>query len=130
MGPHSTARLTLQKPYQVNILLAGYDPKTDTPALNWIDYLGTNVELPYAAHGYAAFYAMSLLDHHYRPDYTTEDGLKLLKLCINELETRMPVDFKGVFVSIVHLPYCAMQVLTEPQVKIVSKDGVKQVDFD
>ncbi|ODV76333.1 proteasome core particle subunit beta 4 [Cyberlindnera jadinii NRRL Y-1542] len=103
--------LRSRKPYQVNVLIAGYDEKTQEPSLNWIDYLGTNVELPYAAHGYAAFYTFSLLDHHYRPDFTTEQGLHLLKLCIEELQKRLPIDFKGVFV------------------KIVNKDGVKEVEI-
>lgn len=54
---------------------------------------------------------MSLLDHHYRPDYTTEEGLNLLKLCVKEFETRLPIDFKGVFVSIIYLFYC-INILT------------------
>ncbi|ODQ58983.1 hypothetical protein WICANDRAFT_63486 [Wickerhamomyces anomalus NRRL Y-366-8] len=103
--------LRSRKPYQVNVLIAGYDDKKEEPSLNWIDYLGTNVELPYAAHGYAAFYTFSLLDRHYRPDFTEEEGLDLLKQCLKELETRMPIDFKGVFV------------------KVVSKDGIKDVDI-
>lgn len=93
--------LRLRKPFQVNVLLAGFDTKTKVPSLNWIDYLGTNVELPYAAHGYAAFYASSLLDKHYKSDMTIEDGLRLLQMCITELETRMPIDFKGVYTKVV-----------------------------
>ncbi|CCH41488.1 Proteasome component [Wickerhamomyces ciferrii] len=87
----------------INVLIAGYDENKKEPSLNWIDYLGTRAELPYAAHGYAAFYTFSLLDRHYRPDFTTEEGLNLLKLCLKELETRIPVDFKGVNVCIVNL---------------------------
>ncbi|ODV67547.1 proteasome-domain-containing protein [Hyphopichia burtonii NRRL Y-1933] len=98
-----------RKPFQVNVLLGGFDPKTNTPSLNWIDYLGTQVELPYAAHGYAAFYCTSLLDRHYRPDMKLEEGLELLKLSLKELETRMPIDFKGVYV------------------KVVDKDGIRDV---
>ncbi|KAK7680068.1 glutamate-5-semialdehyde dehydrogenase [Cerrena zonata] len=86
-----------RKPFQVNVLLGGFDPKTNTPSLNWIDYLGTQVELPYAAHG------------HYRPDMKLEEGLELLKLSLKELETRMPIDFKGVYV------------------KVVDKDGIRDV---
>lgn len=100
-----------RKPFQVNVLIGGYDTKSETPSLYQIDYLGTKVELPYAAHGYSGFYTFSLLDHHYRPEMTTEEGLKLLKLCIEELERRMPVDFKGVLV------------------KVVDKDGVREVDL-
>ncbi|CAG60147.1 uncharacterized protein GVI51_H09449 [Nakaseomyces glabratus] len=99
-----------RKPYQVNVLIGGYDTKKEKPELYQIDYLGTKVDLPYAAHGYSGFYTFSLLDHHYRPDMTTTEGLELLKLCIAELQKRMPIDFKGVIV------------------KIVDKDGVREVE--
>lgn len=90
-----------RKPFQVNVLIGGYDTKKSAPELYQIDYLGTKVELPYAAHGYSGFYTFSLLDRHYRPDMTCEEGLELLKLCVSELERRMPVDFKGVMVKVV-----------------------------
>ncbi|EDO14626.1 hypothetical protein Kpol_322p3 [Vanderwaltozyma polyspora DSM 70294] len=102
--------LRSRKPYQVNVLIGGYDTKNAKPELYQIDYLGTKVELPYAAHGYSGFYTFSLLDHHYRPDMSLEEGLKLLKLCIAELDKRMPVDFKGVIV------------------KVVDKDGIREVE--
>lgn len=99
-----------RKPYQVNVLLGGYDVNTNTASLNWIDYLGTKAELPYGAHGYAAFYCTSLLDRHYRKDMKIQEGLELLKLSLKELETRMPIDFKGVYV------------------KVVDKDGIRSID--
>lgn len=99
-----------RKPYQVNVLIGGYDTKTGQPALSWIDYLGTHVELPYAAHGYAAFYCSSLFDRHYKKDMDLAAGLELLKMCIKELDMRMPIDFKGVYV------------------KVVDKDGVRPVE--
>ncbi|CAK7895829.1 proteasome subunit beta type-4 [[Candida] anglica] len=102
--------LRSRKPYQVNVLIAGYDVKTDTPTLNWIDYLGTQTELPYGAHGYAAFYCSSLLDRHYRKDMKIAEGLELLQACLKELETRMPIDFKGCYV------------------KIVDKNGIREVE--
>jgi 20S proteasome alpha/beta subunit len=46
----------------VNVLLGGYDEATSTPHLYWIDYLGTMAEVPYAAHGYGAYFALSTLD--------------------------------------------------------------------
>lgn len=79
--------------------------------MSLIDYLGTRADLPYAAHGYAAFYTMSLLDHHYRSDMTAEDGVKLIELCNEELKRRMPIEFKGL------------------NVKRVGKDGVSEVEF-
>ncbi|KAG0653648.1 Proteasome subunit beta type-4 [Monosporozyma unispora] len=108
--------LRSRKPFQVNVLIGGVDTKKGdesesvSPHLYQIDYLGTQVELPYAAHGYAGFYTFSLLDHHYRPDMSLDEGLALLKQCIAELEKRMPMDFKGVFV------------------KVVDKDGVRTLE--
>lgn len=95
-----------RKPFAVNLLLGGVDvnKKDSKPetSLHWIDYLGTHVELPYAAHGYAAFYALSLLDRHYKPDLTEEEGIKLLQLCDKELSTRMPIDYKGLSIKVIN----------------------------
>lgn len=103
--------LRSRKPYQVNVLIGGYDTRTGEALLNWIDYLGTQVELPYAAHGYAAFYCTSLFDRHYRAGMSVDEGLELLRLALAELERRMPVDFKGVYV------------------KVVDQDGIRAVDI-
>ncbi|GME90294.1 unnamed protein product [Ambrosiozyma monospora] len=100
-----------RKPFQVQTILGGMN-KGEEPFLSMIDYLGTRVDMPYVAHGYAAFYTMSLLDHHYTKDDTLDDGLKLLVMCNDELNKRMPIDFKGL------------------NVKVVDKDGVRAIDFD
>ncbi len=54
--------LRSRKPYSVNLLVGGYDTSTHNPHLYWIDYLGTMSEVPFAAHGYGAYFALSLLD--------------------------------------------------------------------
>ena len=54
--------LRSRSPYAVNLLLGGYDTATDDPHLYWIDYLGTMTEVPYAAHGYGQYFALSVLD--------------------------------------------------------------------
>lgn len=54
--------LRSRKPYSVNLLLGGYDTVTYTPHLYWVDYLGTLAEVPFAAHGYGSYFALSLLD--------------------------------------------------------------------
>lgn len=54
--------LRSRKPYSVNLLLGGYDTNTHTPHLYWMDYLGTLSEVPFAAHGYGSYFALSLLD--------------------------------------------------------------------
>jgi len=45
--------LRSRKPYTVNLLLGGVDPRTKEPSLYWIDYLASQTKVPYAAHGYA-----------------------------------------------------------------------------
>lgn len=54
--------LRSRSPYSVNLLVGGYDTSTDKPHLYWIDYLGTMTSVPFAAHGYGAYFALSLLD--------------------------------------------------------------------
>lgn len=78
------------------MLLGSYDAKKSKPSLHWVDYLAASVELPYAAHGYASYYVLSLLDRHHRPDLTLEEGLELTKLCVEEIKRRIPLDFKGI----------------------------------
>lgn len=81
------------------MLIGSYDLKSKKPALNWVDYLAASVEVPYAAHGYAAYYILSTLDRHHKPGLSEQEGLELLKKCVEELRLRMPMEFKGIQVS-------------------------------
>ena len=103
--------LRSRKPYNVNLLLGGVDPITDKPSLYWLDYLASLAPLPYAAHGYAQYYCLSILDKHHHPDIDYEQGLKLMRMCTDELKRRLPIDFKGMLV------------------KVITKDGIKEVDY-
>ncbi|KAK6344006.1 Proteasome subunit beta type-4 [Orbilia brochopaga] len=105
--------LRSRHPYTVNMLIGGYDTKSDTPMLYWLDYLASSTEIPYAAHGYAQYYCMSILDAHYKKGMNVEEVTGLMRDCHEELRRRMPIDFKGL------------------RVKIVDKDGVREVEgFD
>ncbi|KAK4104766.1 N-terminal nucleophile aminohydrolase [Parathielavia hyrcaniae] len=104
--------LRSRKPYNVNLLLGGVDPITDKPSLYWLDYLASLAPVPYAAHGYAQYYCLSILDKHHQPDITLERGMELLNLCADELKRRLPIDFKGLVV------------------KAVTKDGTVEMPFD
>lgn len=44
--------------------------------------------MPFAAHGYASNFTLSLFDRYYKPNLSLEDGLKLADLCIAEIQTR------------------------------------------
>ncbi|KAM3476112.1 hypothetical protein NHJ13051_003405 [Beauveria bassiana] len=104
--------LRSRKPYNVNLLMGGVDPITGKPSLYWMDYLAAMAEVPYAAHGYAQYYCLSILDKHHHPDITLGQGIKLLTLCTDELKRRLPIDFKGMVV------------------KAVKADGIVDIEFD
>ncbi|KAI9839621.1 MAG: putative proteasome subunit beta type-4 [Sarea resinae] len=104
--------LRSRKPYTVNLLLGGMDPITQKPHLYWMDYLAALAPVPYAAHGYAQYYCLSILDKHHHPDIDFEQGLKILRMCTDELKRRLPIDFKGVIV------------------KVINKDGITELEYD
>ncbi|PNS18976.1 hypothetical protein CAC42_6071 [Sphaceloma murrayae] len=103
--------LRSRSPYTVNLLLGGFDTSTGKPELYWIDYLASCAKVPYAAHGYAQYYCLSILDKHHHPDIDLETGLKLLAMCSEELRRRLPIDFKGLIV------------------KVVDKSGIREVEL-
>lgn len=85
-------------PYEVQSLLACYDlpvsEHDDTPAgtrLYYLDYMGTMQQVPYGAHGYCHAFVTALLDCHYRPDMTPQEGVDLLQKCIDEIKRRLIV---------------------------------------
>lgn len=101
--------LRSRKPYSVSLLLGGFDPTTAKPELYWIDYLGTLGVVPYAAHGYGAYFALSTMDRWHKPDMGLEDALELLRKCIDELEKRFIVNL-GTFT-----------------IRVADKDGVREI---
>ncbi|KAK7910954.1 hypothetical protein PG985_013435 [Apiospora marii] len=104
--------LRSRKPYNVNLLLGGVDPITHKPKLFWLDYLASLAPVPYAAHGYAQYYCLSILDKHHHPDISLGEGIKLLEKCTDELKRRMPIDFKGM------------------TVKAMTKNGIVDIEFN
>lgn len=45
------------------------------------------------------YYCLSILDKHHHPDIDFDQGLKILRMCTDELKRRLPIDFKGVRVQ-------------------------------
>jgi 20S proteasome subunit beta 4 len=72
---------------------------------------GTLGVVPYAAHGYGAFFALSTMDRYHRPDMTLPEAMEVLRRCVDELEKRFIVNL-GVF-----------------KVRVADKDGVREVDL-
>ena len=78
--------LRSKNPYSVNLLLGGFDVPLESPHLYWIDYLGTLATVPYAAHGYGAYFALSTLDAHWEEEMEREKGIEVLKMCLAEVK--------------------------------------------
>ena len=73
---------------------------------------GTLGTVPYAAHGYGAYFALSTMDRYHSPDMTLDQAMVLLRRCVNELETRFIVNL-GTF-----------------KVRVADKDGVREIPID
>ena len=98
-------------PYQVNMLMAGYDHTENRVKLFWMDYLGTLQQVNKGAQGYAGYFVNSVLDNAFHKDMTLEQGIEACKKCIQELETRFMINQHN-FIG-----------------KVVTKDGVKVVNL-
>lgn len=150
-GPSSSwVRKTLAEslrsrhPYSVNLLLGGYDPTSSEPHLYWIDYLGTKAKAPYAAQGYASYFCLSTMDRYHNPDGDLNEGLRLLRRCINELETRFIINLCVVCLLAWHYADASAQRQVQSEsnrsvsstacahklICLTDASGVREVDFE
>lgn len=97
-------------PYQVNLLLAGYDDKLG-PSLYFLDYLASLQKVQFGAHGYASSFCLSIMDRETKQGMTEEEALNVIDHCFHEIHTRF--------------------LINQPNfmVKIVDKNGVRVVKF-
>lgn len=58
------------------------------------------------------YYCLSILDKHHHPNISFEQGMKILRMCTDELQRRLPIDFKGMVV------------------KVVRKGGIEEIAYD
>ncbi|KAL8449575.1 hypothetical protein Emed_003007 [Eimeria media] len=103
------AHFLRKSPYNVNMMVAGCDE--GGPSLFWVDYLASMVPVTKGAHGYAGYFVEGLLDRWYKEDMSEEEALEVLRKCKHELTNRFIVS------------------QTEFVVKIVNKDGVREVEI-
>lgn len=98
-------------PYQVNVLLGGYDVKKGEEkgeaSLYFLDYLAALQKVKFGAQGYAANFCLSIFDRDYMDGLSQEAAVDIIKKCIHELQTRM--------------------LISQPNfiIKVIDKDGVK-----
>lgn len=116
LSPKATAHFTRKNladflrsrtPYHVNLLVGGYD-ENDGPGLFYMDYLASMNKLPFAAHGYGAFFSLSVMDRYYHPNITVDEAKDILQKCVDEVQVRF----------LINLPTFNM--------KVVNKDGINE----
>ena len=66
-------------PFQVNLLIGGYDHKEQRAKLYWMDYLGTLQQVNKGAQGYAGYFVNSVLDNSFKHDMTLDEGIASAK---------------------------------------------------
>lgn len=104
-------------PYQVNILLGGFDVAAaettggGEASLWYMDYLASMQKVKFGAHGYAASFCLATMDREYKEGCTEADALKIIDDCIHEIHTRF--------------------LISQPNfmIKIIDKDGVRVSKF-
>eukprot|EP00088_Acartia_fossae_P013826 TRINITY_DN17308_c0_g1_i1.p1 TRINITY_DN17308_c0_g1~~TRINITY_DN17308_c0_g1_i1.p1 ORF type:complete len:205 (+),score=65.50 TRINITY_DN17308_c0_g1_i1:51-665(+) len=102
--------LRSRTPYQVNLLLAGFDEESGKPELYMMDYLASMIKTKYAAHGYGGFFTTALMDCHYRSNMTRQQAYNLMIECVKEVQKRL----------VINLPNFA--------VLVIDKEGVSRMD--
>lgn len=100
-------------PYQVNILLGGYDKTKDKEgaSLYHLDYMGTLHKVPFGAQGYASYFTLSIMDREYKENMTEAEAIEIVEHCIAEIQTRF--------------------MLKQPNyiIKAVDKEGVRVIKY-
>jgi 20S proteasome subunit beta 4 len=94
-------------PFQVNILLGGYDDKVGA-SLYFLDYMASLQKVKYGSQGYASNFCLSIMDKEYiEGSMTQEAALKIVQQCIHELHMRF--------------------LISQPNfiIKVIDKDGIR-----
>jgi 20S proteasome subunit beta 4 len=116
LSTHAAAKFTRNQladalrsnPYQVSLLLGGYDVATG-PSLYYMDHLASLHPMKMAAHGYASYFALSIMDRYYKEDMSVAEATELMQKCVKELATRFVLN------------------LNQFSLKLVDKNGIQDL---
>ena len=86
---HIISKHMRTRPLAVEVLVAGWDDKTDAPVLYWLDEIGAMQQVPYAAHGGQFPFIFSVLDRSGTKgdggpslkDVSLREGLEIVESC-------------------------------------------------
>lgn len=111
MTRNTLAQSLRRNPYLTFVIQAGYDIDTDTPSLYWFDYFGSMAKPNATAQGLCSYFLLSLFDRHWKKDMTEDEGIALVKMCIDQLQKRYVIKTSQFII------------------KIVDKAGVRQINL-
>merc|ERR1711892_62366 len=121
LSPTATANMTrsqlagslrTRNHFYVNTLLAGYDTHEKEGSLYFCDYFGSMAKAPYACHGHAAYFCLSIFDVHYKEKMSLKEATMLMKKCFDELKVRYALN------------------VPKFQVSVIDADGVRSLNID
>ena len=108
---NTLAQSIRRNPYLAFVIQAGFDMDTNKPSLYWFDYFGSMAKPNATAQGLCSYFLLSLFDRHWKKDMTLDEGLKLVEMCIDQLSKRYVISLQSFII------------------KIVDKDGIRQIDL-
>jgi len=112
---------------QLTAMLSTLTPSTKNKG--WGRWYGTEGPLTFGAR----YYCLSILDKHHHPDINYEQGIKILRMCTDELKRRLPIDFKGVRIDAQLadvLPLLTRLICHQMLVKVIDEKGIREVEYD
>merc|ERR1712154_554338 len=107
---NTLAQALRRNPYMTFVIQAGWGEEKG-PSLYWMDYFGSLAKPNATAQGLCSYFLLSLFDRHWKKDMDLEQGLELVGKCIDQLSKRYVISLQSFIV------------------KIVDKDGVRQIDL-
>lgn len=106
------AKALRKGPFQVNVILGGYDEKTPTGgSLYVMDYLGSCTKANYGAQGYASNFCLSIMDRDWDEGLTEDQAVKIVEHCIRELQMRFLINQSNFII------------------KVIDKDGLRTLKY-
>jgi 20S proteasome subunit beta 4 len=79
-----------KRPYQTNLLLAGYDEGKGAN-LYWMDYLATMHKTNVAGTGYGSYFVLSMFDKLWHPNLEEQEAVELMVKGVEEVRRRLVV---------------------------------------
>lgn len=93
------ATMLRRNPHQIDMIIGGFDE--EGPQLYFLDYLASLNKLNKAAQGYGAYFALSIMDHLWKPDLTEAEALDIIRKCIQEMKTRFIINMDKFTIKVV-----------------------------